>query len=1295
MVHQLFAIGEPAMNTDPLSCPFRWTRLAGNRISRRSFLRQSGLILALQAAGPRAFSLLATPGTTADPNEAGCESPRRTPYPPQLQAIIAKLDPSADDFSTEIYVEQLEKVISSWNEALCKSVSELKQIGTALAETLEASSFQPSEVTPLRTSGPLRTERRHFSAPRSCSRENFISSWSSFLRPLAKIELLESEIYGIRVVSESPLRVDTEIRYDIVGIAEDQSREERVGAWAISWVRDEQHRWQIQRWTLNSEIRASLAGPGFTDVTADCVAVDEPGMKQFLRGIDDWRSELDGSIGIDVYGNHGVAAGDIDGNGYDGFYVCQPSGLPNRLYRNRGDGTFEDITESSGTGILDGTASALFIDFQNRGRQDLLVIRTGGPLLCVNQGNGRFEPRPDAFQFSRAPEGTFTSAAVADYDCNGLLDVYLCVYSYYQGLNQYQFPAPYYDAQNGPPNYLFRNRGDGTFEDVTAASGLNQNNNRFSFAAAWCDYDNSGRPSLYVANDFGRKNLYRNNGNGTFTDVADALGVEDHGPGMSTCWLDYDNDGLQDVYVANMWLKEGQRITASDQFLPGAPPAVRSLYQKHNAGNSLYRNAGNGRFEDKAAQAGTAMGRWSWSCAPWDFDNDGYADLYVANGFVSGPNPYDLQSFFWRQVAQRSLEPAGSSGDYELAWNAVNELVRSDFSWSGHQRNVFFANNRDGTFAEVPGLLGLDLRDDSRAFALSDFDHDGRLEFVLKNRTGPQLRIFRNDLQGIGNSVTFRLSGRTSNRDAIGATLILEADGKRQTQFVSAGSGFASQHTKELCFGVGSATQIASVTVRWPTGISDRYENVPINHSVDVVEGQKEFKATPYLLRPSLKGKPHSEVPAPAVLSTLSTWLVTPLYGPPIKLPDLRGSIHDLSSLQGHGVLLTFFGPDCGESRHQIEQLQRASAEVKLAGLSIFAIASNPVADHAVIQSFAASAQIDIPVLLADERTAGAWNIQHRYLFDRRRDISFPTSFLIDEGGAVIRIYRGPVEPQTILDDWKCRPTTQEERFARAIPFPGPYYGNEMKRNYFTYGVAFVEYGYPDEAQAAFQRVVEADPNHVAGWFNLGTVYLNKKMYPEARKCLLEAVRLDPRDADAWNNLGMISGEEKNYDEALQEFRNATRANPNYMLAVQNMVRIYEFQHRPADAQKALEELIVLSPNNPELHQGLAMTLVAQNENARAREELETAVRLRPSSADIINNLGVVLLRLGDTEEALRQFEKCQTLSPDFNRPYVNAALIYQRSGEPEKAQQVLEGFLSRHPDNDEVRAALEKAKTK
>jgi tetratricopeptide (TPR) repeat protein len=905
--------------------------------------------------------------------------------------------------------------------------------------------------------------------------------------------------------------------------------------------------------------------------------------------------------------------------------------------------------------------------------------------LFVNQGNGRFEPKPDAFQFAHPPAGTFTSAAAADYNRDGLLDIYFCVYSYYKGLDQYQFPSPYYDAQNGPPNFLFRNRGDGTFEDVTASSGVNANNNRFSFAVAWCDYDDNGWPDIYVANDFGRKNLYRNNGDGTFTDVAAAAGVEDYGPGMSACWLDYDNDGHQDVYVANMWLNEGKRITASKEFLPGVDPAIRAIYQKHNAGNSLYRNSGDGKFTDTGHAAGTQMGRWSWSCAGWDFDHDGYSDLYVANGFVSGPNHQDLLSFFWRQVAQRSAQSHGASEDYEMAWNAINELVRSDYSWSGYERNVFFANNRDGTFSDISGVLGLDFRDDSRAFALSDFDHDGRLEFVLKNRTGPQLRILRNDLEGIGSSVAFRLTGNKSNRDAIGASLTIESGGKRQNKFVSAGSGFASQHTKEVFFGLGTGTGPISVRVNWPSGVVSQYHDVPINHRIAIEEGTTTFEATPFAL-----GQPRAHgalVPAPATPS-LATWLVAPLYGPDMVLTDVQGKSRRLREAKGSPVLLSLLRFDCGTSREQVQLLQTSAARLRAAGLTLL--------PALISESGPADAQMhsgtpELVIYRADDHSIRAWNIQMRYLFDRRREMTPPLSFLLDAQGAVVRIYQGLVRPEDVINDTISIQGNKQPSFARAVPFAGPYFGNVPDRDYFTYGIAFVEYGFVDEAQAAFEQATVNQPDYAAAWFNLGTIYLNKKMFPEARKSLGEAVRLNPQDADAWNNLGMIAGQQEQYDEALRDFMAAARANPNHALAVDNMMRIYRFQGRAADAQRSLEELIAKAPENANLHLALGMALVAQHNMEGAREELKSAVRLKPDSIDAMNDLGAVLLQMGQRQEALGWFEKCRSIAPDFDRAYINSAMIYEGTGEPARARQILTDFLGRHPDNPDVRSALDK----
>src|SRR6202035_2608780 len=163
----------------------------------------------------------------------------------------------------------------------------------------------------------------------------------------------------------------------------------------------------------------------------------------------------------------------------------------------------------------------------------------------------------------------------------------------------------------------------------------------------WGDCTRDGWPDLYVVNDFGRNNLYRNNGNGTFAAVASAAQVDEAGAGMSACWLDFDNDGKQDIYAAGMWVAAGMRVLGDPHFHHADPENIRHLYRRHTAGNSLYRNQGNGTFQNIAAKAGVEMGRWSWSTDAWDFDHDGFSDLYVANGYISGVERRDVSSFFW------------------------------------------------------------------------------------------------------------------------------------------------------------------------------------------------------------------------------------------------------------------------------------------------------------------------------------------------------------------------------------------------------------------------------------------------------------------------------------------------------------------------------------------------------------------------------------------------------------------------------------------------------------------------
>ncbi len=896
--------------------------------------------------------------------------------------------------------------------------------------------------------------------------------------------------------------------------------------------------------------------------------------------------------------------------------------------------------------------------------------------------------KPDAFQFAKPAAGTFTGVAAADYNRDGFLDIYFCLYAYYQGLSQYTHPKPYYDAQNGPPNFLFRNRGDGTFEDVTEASGMNQNNNRFTFACGWCDYDNDGWPDLYVANDFGRKNFYHNNGNGTFTDIAAEGGVEDYGAGMSVSWFDYDSEGRQDLYVADMWSAPGKRITTEEAFLPGVDPKIREIYQKHASGNSIFHNEGAGRpLLDATPKANVAMGRWSWSADVWDFDHDGYPDLYVTDGFVSGTERQDLSSFFWRQIVARSLDTGSGSTDYELAWNAINELIRSDYTWSGYERNVFFLNNRDGSFSEISGALGLDFEDDSRAFALADLDHDGRLEVILKNRNAPQLRILRNELNSTGNSVTFRLQGRKSNRDAVGALVIVQAGSRRQAKFIQAGSGFLSQHTKELSFGLGSADGPIQASVRWPSGLVQSFEQIPVNHRVTIEESVQEFHAEPFLQRRSGHGRQNRLLSSQPLPSQFETWLIEPLPAPGFTLPDLTGKSRTLKEFSGRPLVLVMVRSNCERSRDQLAKCQKLASAFRRESTALVAVGLDGSGEE--MRNFARTVNIQFPILLADESTAGIYNILYRYLFDRRRDLEAPVSFLIDAEGSIIKVYQGSVDPANILKDWAGAPKSSDDRLRKALPLGGHYHGRLPRRNYFTYGIAYVQNNYVDAALASFQAAITANPDYAAAYYNVGTIYLNKQMMAEAKTNLERATALDPQDADAWTNLGAVAGQQKNYDEAFQYFQQAVRVRPTHLVALQNLVMLYRWQGRLDQAQKAIENAIAVDPNDPEFHFALGMLMAGQEKFENARQELERTLQLRANDSIALNNLGVVYLRLGKAAEALEDFERCTRMAPDYDRPFLNIALIYQQMGQREKASRTLQGFLSRHPENKEIQKAL------
>jgi len=1231
--------------------------------------------------------------------------------PSPLDALLLKTQAGLDDFVTEKYADEIATILAQWSSGLLQSPQDVRAVEKALALTFSGSSLRPVESRVVRPGPAISARHNTFKPDATLGRAAFLQELRSALSDFSKILAAEFQVTSIDAgpmpAVLSPIQLQTRIRYELVATGRDFYREQRVGYWQIAWERSAAGEIRVRNWQAMNETQSRSTRPGYVDITAAALGGNASYSSQLLRGTDYWRTVLDGACGIDIYGHNGVSIGDIDDDGFDDLYVCQPGGLPNCLYRNRGDGTFEDITEMSGVGVIENTACALIVDVDNDGQQDLIVVRATGPMLFLNDGGGKFRQKADAFQFAAPPQGTFTGAAVADYDRDGWLDIYFCLYVYYQGTDQYKYPSPYYAAENGPPNFMMRNNRDGTFRDITAETGLNQNNTRYSFCCGWSDFNRDGWPDLYVVNDFGRKNLYRNNGNGTFTDIASQAGVEDIGAGMSVCWLDYDNDGAEDLYVADMWTAAGERISMQDIFKKDASAETRALYHKHAMGNSLFRNvsrSGGAAFEDTTRAAGVGIGRWAWSSDAWDFDHDGFLDLYIVNGMVSGPSRKDkgedLNSFFWRQVVAYSPNEAKPCHDYEQGWSAINELIRADGTWSGYERNIFYANNGDGTFSDISGVVGLDFLEDGRAFALADFDHDGRQEVFLKNRNGPQLRLLQNVMDSLPPSIAFRLRGTKSNRDAIGAVVTVETERGHQTRSLQAGSGFLSQHSKDVFFGLGAAKGPVRASIRWPSGLAQELHDLPINHRVWIEEGSESSRIEPLKMSAArgqsadanaVSAKPQQIETLP---TTAETWLLAPIAAPEFSLPDLAGQLRTLSSLRGKPVLLNLWSARADRCREDCIVFNRRHTAWTAQGLQLLAVNLDSPAAEESVRALLRDQNFSFPILRGSEDVAAIYNIVYRYLFDRHRDLALPTSFLLDAKGEIVKVYQGPVNAEHVEQDFRHIPQTSAERVARALPFPGITDAIDFGRNYLSYGSVFFQRGYMDQAATSFQIALRDDPSSAEALYGIGSVYLDQQKTTEARESFEHALKLRASYPDtlanSWNNLGLLAAREGRTGEAVGYFQEALKLSPDHLIAIDNLGSVYRQQKRWDDARKAYERALEVSPNDAEANYGVGMVFAQNDDTARAFDSLQRALKLRPVYPEALNNLGILYVRTQRRDEAVASFEQCIRVAPAFDQAYLNLARVYAIEDAPDKARAVLRELLKQHPGHEQAQKMLD-----
>jgi hypothetical protein len=499
-----------------------------------------------------------------------------------------------------------------------------------------------------------------------------------------------------------------------------------------------------------------------------------------------------------------VSVVDVDADGVPDLYVTNSGeGSKNRLFRNRGDGTFEDIAKRLGLADLNHretgvSMGAVWGDYDNDGFEDLFLYRWGRPELFHNDG-GRAFTRVTA-ETGLPAWANINTAIWLDYDRDGRLDLFAGGY-YPESVNLWKLantrmmPESFEYANNGGRKYLFHNQGNGRFEEVSERAGIQSR--RWALAAVAADLGGTGYPDLFIANDYGVSELFVNDG-GRFREVGRDAGVG-YAPksGMNASVGDVLNQGRFAIYVSNI-SEEGILLQGNNLWVPtGASSPVP-------------------KFENLARAMGVDRGGWSFGAQFADLNNDGFLDLYLANGYVSA----DRAASYWYDFSKVA------GGHERVISDAANWPDMGTRSLAGYQQKRVWISDGAGQFVDVAQMVGATDRYDGRSVAVADLSNRGALDVIVANQRGPLL-LYKNEVAGDRQWIAFELEGSCrsdqgktpcTNRSAIGATVTVFWNGQQQLQEVSGGSGFCAQNQRRLHFGLGPRATIEKAVVHWPSG---------------------------------------------------------------------------------------------------------------------------------------------------------------------------------------------------------------------------------------------------------------------------------------------------------------------------------------------------------------------------------------------------------------------------------------------------------------------------------------------
>jgi tetratricopeptide (TPR) repeat protein len=627
---------------------------------------------------------------------------------------------------------------------------------------------------------------------------------------------------------------------------------------------------------------------------------------------------------------------------------------------------------------------------------------------------------------------------------------------------------------------------------------------------------------------------------------------------------------------------------------------------------------------------------------------------------------------------------------YEAGWEAINRMIRESGSWSGRERNCLHLGGARGRFIDASAASGIDFIEDGRAWAVLDLEGDGDADLLVRSRNGPRLRVLRNEFPALAGgarprSIVFDLEGPRGGAgrvtaDAAGARVELVGPSGRRIAYRKLGHGFLSQHGAGVRFGVGDGRGPFSARVRWPDARLDDLRSVEAGRRYRLRHGEGVVAVEPLVPgRADAAARPAAPAPSPPPPRSsprASTWLLDPL---PAGVLPLRqsGDEGSLRRFLGRPLVLAFLSASCALCQAHQRDLGEAAHRFRDVGAAMLGawVDGEGVAVPA----------LPFPTVACDPQSLLAWNVLHRQLWSRHRDLAVPLTFLINREGAIERAYRGPVPAATLLEDLARLPLPRSprERLDLALPRAGSVAGADFHRDLFLLGAAFVEARLPGPALAVLEAHLAGAPDDAEAHYNLGVISAELGDRQRAEAAYRRALDLQPQLVEAINNLGFLDARAGRLAEARARFEAVLERQPEHTEALLNLAATRLQEGRPDEAIAVYDRGLARDPGNALFWSARGYALFLAGENSAALSSYRQALSLDALQPDAVAGAANLLILAGgssDLDEAARLIGGGLREAPD-HLPLLNAAgqLLIAR-GRLDDARAAFERALERHP---------------